>query len=298
MVNPIRLALERLIFDIYALAEKSEGIAGLHQNGDIAPWSDLLSGSPYSPWLGDGLEEACAALVAPPADMATVPGDEAVEAAAQRIYLAMRFERIETTPPWVDQGNSLAQDAAREAARKILAAQPPAQPAPPAEGEVDNAALVEFIQELARVQHVAHGEGQGPRVDLVVAAEMFCRPAPPAEGEVAKLVEWLQVQAQVAQQPSGRPARGARWRLARAAELLSQHHPEPLPPGIVPVEYWDIDSGARIVSEPAEEGSGGCWVVLNSRHVNPCTEFPTLEAAWKALQVAHALPLPAGEVEA
>lgn len=250
MVNPIRLALERLIFDIYALAEKSEGIAGLHQNGDIAPWSDLLSGSPYSPWLGDGLEEACAALVAPPADMATVPGDEAVEAAAQRIYLAMRFERIETTPPWVDQGNSLAQDAAREAARKILAAQPPAQP------------------------------------------------APPAEGEVAKLVEWLQVQAQVAQQPSGRPARGARWRLARAAELLSQHHPEPLPPGIVPVEYWDIDSGARIVSEPAEEGSGGCWVVLNSRHVNPCTEFPTLEAAWKALQVAHALPLPAGEVEA
>jgi hypothetical protein len=57
-----------------------------------------------------------------------------------------------------------------------------------------------------------------------------------------------------------------------------------LPKQLVPVEYFDIDTCTRIVSEPREEGSGGCWVVLNSRKVNPLTEFPTVEAAWKALQ--------------
>ena len=71
----------------------------------------------------------------------------------------------------------------------------------------------------------------------------------------------------------------------------------PAPVAMIPVEYMDLDSGARIVSEPSEEGPGGCWVVLNSRLVNPLTEFSTAEAAWNALQTAHALPLPAGEVE-
>ena len=85
--------------------------------------------------------------------------------------------------------------------------------------------------------------------------------------------------------------------LSRAADLLEQRHPTPVPAGMFPVEYWDIDSGARIVTEPSEEAPGGCWVVLNSRHVNPLTEFPTAKAAWNALQQAHALLLPAGEVE-
>jgi len=59
-----------------------------------------------------------------------------VEAAAEVAYAAMLFDRksingrpgapLVPPPPWVPRGNSLAQDAARDAARKILAMKPPA----------------------------------------------------------------------------------------------------------------------------------------------------------------------------
>jgi len=59
-----------------------------------------------------------------------------VEAAAEVVYAAMLFERKSingcpgapwvSAPPWVPGGNSLAQDEARAAARKILAMAPPA----------------------------------------------------------------------------------------------------------------------------------------------------------------------------
>ena len=69
--------------------------------------------------------------------------------------------------------------------------------------------------------------------------------------------------------------------MRRAAALLR----EPALEGLFPVEYWHMDSGARIFNEPSEEQpSRGCWVVRNSRHVNPCTEFPTVAAALAALQ--------------
>jgi len=57
-------------------------------------------------------------------------GSAIVEAAAEVVYAAMLFERksINGCPvdPWVPGGNSLAQDAARDAARKILDMKPPA----------------------------------------------------------------------------------------------------------------------------------------------------------------------------
>ena len=105
--------------------------------------------------------------------------------------------------------------------------------------------------------------------------------SPPADGEVAELVEWLRANSSGIYRPA-----------ARAAELLQLQALQTLPQGLIPMEYVDADSSARIVSEPSEDGPGGCWVVRNSRHVNPCTEFPTAEAAWDALQRAHALPLP------
>jgi hypothetical protein len=49
MTDPIRAAMERLLFDIRVLAGNSTGVAGLHRNGDIAPWSDLLEDGAYSP---------------------------------------------------------------------------------------------------------------------------------------------------------------------------------------------------------------------------------------------------------
>ena len=58
-------------------------------------------------------------------------------------------------------------------------------------------------------------------------------------------------------------------------------------PGMIPMEYADVDSGARIVSEPSEDRpSTGCWVVRNSHYINPCKEFPTAEAAYHALKQA------------
>mgnify|MGYP003654228609 CR=1 FL=1 len=35
------------------LIDSSEGVAGLHGNGDVAPWGDLLLGGSYEEWLGD-----------------------------------------------------------------------------------------------------------------------------------------------------------------------------------------------------------------------------------------------------
>jgi hypothetical protein len=63
------------------------------------------------------------------------PTDEAVEAAADVIYGSMRFDRIDRTVPWVERGNSFAQDEARRCARAVLVryARPTIQPVPVAE---------------------------------------------------------------------------------------------------------------------------------------------------------------------
>jgi hypothetical protein len=49
------------------------------------------------------------------------PTDEGVEAAARVIYGSMRFDRVDHTAPWVERGNSFAQDEARRCARAVLA---------------------------------------------------------------------------------------------------------------------------------------------------------------------------------
>ena len=35
------------------LIASSEGVTGLHLNGDIAPWDELLTGGTYEEWLID-----------------------------------------------------------------------------------------------------------------------------------------------------------------------------------------------------------------------------------------------------
>jgi hypothetical protein len=70
------------------------------------------------------------------------------------------------------------------------------------------------------------------------------------------------------------------------------------PTAIFPVEYADSDGdGIRILMEPAEETGRVCWVVRNSRYVNPCHEFSSPEDAYAAhrrAQPATAPPAPAG----
>lgn len=45
-------ALTTLVFDLKELFEHSDGVTGLHLNGDIAEWSDLTRGGYMEEWLG------------------------------------------------------------------------------------------------------------------------------------------------------------------------------------------------------------------------------------------------------
>ena len=40
-----------VLHDIDDLAGNSEGVAGLHQNGDVAPWDSLFAGGSFEAWL-------------------------------------------------------------------------------------------------------------------------------------------------------------------------------------------------------------------------------------------------------
>ena len=59
---------------------------------------------------------------------------------------------------------------------------PVVEPATPPAPEQGDAWWHELINEIARVQHVAQGEGQGPRFDLAEAVARWCRPPAPESG--------------------------------------------------------------------------------------------------------------------
>jgi len=65
------------LHDIDDLVANSEGVSGLHLNGDIAPWSEIMDGGAYGAWLQsvERLREAIRALL-PPADLAAKIGGE------------------------------------------------------------------------------------------------------------------------------------------------------------------------------------------------------------------------------
>ena len=54
-------ALEFGLSEVETLMNESEGVAGLHLNGDVAPWSELRSGGRFEEWLL-GFDEARALL--------------------------------------------------------------------------------------------------------------------------------------------------------------------------------------------------------------------------------------------
>ena len=93
------------------------------------------------------------------------------------------------------------------------------------------------------------------------------------DGDREELAEWLDREAKSC-------AVQFRGQITRAAALLRQ----PAPEGLVVQEYVHLDSGARIISEPIGEQSGGCWVVRNSRKVSVFADFPTVAAALAALE--------------
>ena len=43
--------LEAAVDAVRNLINNSEGVAGLHLNGDVAPWDELMEGGEYEAWL-------------------------------------------------------------------------------------------------------------------------------------------------------------------------------------------------------------------------------------------------------
>jgi len=83
--------------------------------------------------------------------------------------------------------------------------------------------------------------------DPIRLAALATSPTPPAELEVAELVAQLRADAEcVEAEHYGffRLCNMTADQMRRAAELLAQRYPTPMPPRIVPVEYWDIASGS------------------------------------------------------
>lgn len=122
-----------------------------------------------------------------------------------------------------------------------------------------------------------------------VLARYGHQPAPPVEGEVGELIEGLKLIS------DGMDAMGHEsdsWFVARAADLLSQRHPAP------------VLVAERLPGPGDCDAEGRCWV--HQPH-EACPESP----AWELMLAkyaspnygatcwlpAHALPLPAGEVE-
>lgn len=44
-------ALRNLSGDVQSLIDSSEGVSGLHLNGDFAPWDELTKGGRFEDWL-------------------------------------------------------------------------------------------------------------------------------------------------------------------------------------------------------------------------------------------------------
>lgn len=55
--------IQRLTRDIEELISETDGVAGLHLNGEAAPWCDLRKGGPFQEWLMS-LDEAPTTILA------------------------------------------------------------------------------------------------------------------------------------------------------------------------------------------------------------------------------------------
>jgi hypothetical protein len=52
----LRVCSTKFVRQLRSLIDDSTGVAGLHRNGDVATWNELLRGGEFEDWL-DGLDE-------------------------------------------------------------------------------------------------------------------------------------------------------------------------------------------------------------------------------------------------
>jgi hypothetical protein len=67
-------ASEHVLHDIDDLVANSQGVAGLHQNGDVAEWDTILAGGSFGAWLAsvEGLRAALNGGAVPASDATTI----------------------------------------------------------------------------------------------------------------------------------------------------------------------------------------------------------------------------------
>lgn len=121
-------ALKRLVFDLDALAASSEGVTGLHQNGEVATWSDIGEEGAFSAWLGEAMADARAVIDSADGEAtgedvpATNQAEEVVlREACERLLLAMTTRALrgrDHVPSMRDE------QTAASALRAALATQP------------------------------------------------------------------------------------------------------------------------------------------------------------------------------
>ena len=122
-----------------------------------------------------------------------------------------------------------------------------------------------------------------------IAADRARRPAPaPAAGEVGELLAWLRLTA-------GSDNSYSRVRLTRAADLLSQRHPSPVPVSVRLPQPEDCDAEGRCWwFNPGEPAMSNPHIATSSWGLCRMLNGKPMGTHWLS---AHALPLPAREVK-
>ena len=118
-------------------------------------------------------------------------------------------------------------------------------------------------------------------------ASALAQPAPPAEGEVGELVEALRADAECAEVEHYDLCNMTADQMRRAADLLAQRHPAPMPVGERLQQMEDLAADAVRGLRYIEQSYGLLYGVGWDR---------VYEKADRLLP-SHALPLPAGEVQ-
>jgi hypothetical protein len=283
MTDPIRAALERLLSDIQALSDSSQGIEGLHLNGDCAPWVELLEGGYSSSWLGDAIAEARTALAhpAPPAE-----GEVSDDEGNWQWYTYCPEEGIELYRN---------KEQAKSAAEGIMGFYQKSAHSDGWHEDMESVSwgkLVPFEQAQVIERRQAEPGGMWDEwVEYKLRATRQARPATedssvagPADGEVAELVADLRSTASGLESQSY-PQTAAL--ITRAADLL-QHH-QPPQPVAVSERPWEREGWC--------DEQGRCWlrgkVEGDWRLLHPTNSgVPQLKYCFSHSLPHNALPLP------
>lgn len=160
------------------------------------------------------------------------------------------------------------------------------------------AALERLVKALEDYEPIWGGFPESALADA--RAALAGQPTPPAEGEVGELLAELEVAAVTVESEGGDHEAAA---VRRAAELLQQQHPTPVPVSErLPAMVTD---GLRVAGDCDEQGR--CWAgtrafvdTSGDRDIDypPSWELREVRAQDDVWLPAHALPLPQGEVEA